>query len=128
MPDKPYIFCVPYIGPTTNSIYAGKHYRLRMQDKENCGWCMASVMNSIPVFTDPVEIWFYPHIGKRRGYYDCGNYSYMAKMMEDWLVKSGKIPKDNPKWVKAWHLMAPVRVKQSKNYMMIKITKWEESA
>jgi len=122
------LFCVEYVGPTTNKIYAGKHWRYRQKEKEKCAWLMKKVLPVVPEFKGPVKLVFQGRIGKRNGYYDTDNYGYTCKMILDCLVTAGKLVSDKPDIIKEFTILAPTKITKNqvfglkgKNYMMVLI-------
>lgn len=101
---------VPCTHKSTNTIYAGKHFRERNRDKENIAdHFSTSPARRIKPFTKPVNLKFVPVISKGVKSFDTSNYSYGAKMIEDCLVKYGVLQDDTNKHVKNVELMPPVR-------------------
>lgn len=75
-----------------NSIYSGKHWSKRKEDKEYWHWLIKSELEkqAIPakIFDKPVCIAFYWNDGL-----DCSNHAYIGKMIEDCL--KGYLIKDD---------------------------------
>ena len=75
-------FCRQY---GLNSIYAGKHWSKRNQDKDYWYLLVRQAMRAHDVppvmFDKPAEIVFFWDDGL-----DCSNHAYMAKMIEDAMV------------------------------------------
>ena len=103
-------FTIPYLnGPIKtmkqfcqrfgfNSIYSGKHWSKRNEDKEYWHWLIKSELakQNIPAktFEKPVCITFYWNDGL-----DCSNHAYIGKMVEDCL-KGHLIKDDSRRYVK----------------------------
>lgn len=101
---------VPCTHKSTNTIYAGKHFRERKKDKEHIvDHFSTSPARKIKPFDKPVNLKFIPVIGKGVKGFDSSNYSYGAKMLEDCLVKFGILEDDTNKFVKSFELNPPVR-------------------
>lgn len=95
-------FTIPYPKPKQmaafckrfglNSIYAGKHWSKRKEDKEYWYWLIKSELakQSVPakIFEKAVCITFHWNDGL-----DCSNHAYIAKMIEDCL--KGYLIKDD---------------------------------
>lgn len=87
---------------STNSIYSGKHWRVRAKHKERYLADTIEWKNLKPVTEFPVEI---TYIFRFKGkLLDTSNCSYMAKLIEDCLVAHGVLPNDTPHYVSATHL------------------------
>lgn len=90
---------VPYIAPSTNSIYAGIHYRTRMKHKELARKAVMVAVAGLSPIKTKVDMSFTPRLGKGDRERDTSNYSYGAKLIEDCIVESGLIGDDTRKYV-----------------------------
>lgn len=90
---------VPYIAPSTNSIYAGIHYRTRMNHKKAALKATMIALVGISPIKTKVDITFTPRLGKGDRERDTTNYSYTAKLIEDSLVELGLLSDDTRKFV-----------------------------
>jgi hypothetical protein len=92
---------VPYIAPSTNSMYAGQHWSVRSKHKSNAkkAVLVATHRQWHQPFLEPVSISVTPKLGKGRRVYDVSNYSYTYKLIEDCLVSLGILMGDTPKHV-----------------------------
>jgi len=80
-----------------NRIYAGIHFRQRMQHKEDYYY---SVLEAEPKpWTGDFPIKCHYHFRLRGSRLDISNHAYMLKMIEDALVLAEVIPGDEPKYV-----------------------------
>lgn len=99
---------IPYIGPSTNAMYAGQHWSKRKNHKRQALLAVISA-GPLPKFAGAVSIKAVPMLGKGRRAYDVSNYSYTYKMIEDALVERGVLAGDTPKIVTAVSFSAPER-------------------
>ena len=90
---------VPYIAPSTNSIYAGIHYRTRMSHKKAALKAAQIALVGVSPVKAKVDISFTPRLGKGDRERDTSNYSYSAKLIEDSLVELGLLSDDTRKFV-----------------------------
>lgn len=111
------IIPVDYIGPSLNKIYAGIFWAKRKKHADDAHWAVKIATKGIEPFTGPVTLEFRPR-QKGRGY-DCSNYSYNAKLLEDGLVMCGIISGDSVKYVKQITLYAPVKADRSQTVITI---------
>jgi len=87
---------------STNTIYAGKHWRVRAGHKAQFLADTTEWTNLAPVIEYPVDI---TYIFRFKGnLLDTTNVSYMAKILEDCLVAYGVIKNDSTEYVNATHL------------------------
>lgn len=103
---------VPYIAPSTNSMYAGQHWSKRVQHKRDAKEAVLAALSSLSekkVFTKPVRVELEPRLGKGRRAYDVSNYSYTYKLIEDCLVERGVLVSDAASFVKELRFKSPVR-------------------
>ena len=90
---------VPYIAPSTNSIYGGIHYRARMKHKDTARKAVLVAVAGLSPIKTKVDISFTPRLGKGDRERDTSNYSYGAKLIEDCIVESGLLSGDTRKFV-----------------------------
>lgn len=90
---------VPYIAPSTNSIYGGIHYRTRMKHKDTARKAVLVAVAGVSPIKAKVDISFTPRLGKGDRERDTSNYSYSAKLIEDSLVELGLLTDDTRKFV-----------------------------
>lgn len=107
MPLRCEYFYVPYQGPSTNSIYAGKHWIKRKQDKDQARDVVARTV-STELFQLPVALQFVPVIGRGARARDLSNYTYAIKLIEDGLVASGVLKDDTNEYVQSIRIYGPV--------------------
>ena len=100
-------FYVPYQGPSTNSIYAGKHWIERKQDKDKAREVVAAAV-STELFECPVALQFVPVIGRGARARDLSNYTYAIKLIEDGLVAAGVLRDDTNEYVQSIRIYEPV--------------------
>ena len=100
-------FYVPYQGPSTNSIYAGKHWIERKQDKDKAREVVAAAV-STELFECPVALQFVPVIGRGARSRDLSNYTYAIKLIEDGLVAAGVLRDDTNEYVQSIRIYEPV--------------------
>ena len=108
---------------STNSIYSGKKWKVRAQEKEmflNEFWIHKGKIKDITEYPVDLEFEFYL---TGRGF-DSSNCSYRGKMLEDCLVAIGVLVDDTTKYVKS------VKYESIKNngkidYVIITIKKGE---
>lgn len=111
---------VPYIGPSSNQIYAGINRWDRMKHKAQAMVAM-SKLGHIPPIDYPVDIEMTPHIGKGKRVYDTSNYSYTYKLLEDALVHKQVLIDDNLRYVKGMNIRPPVRSGHQGSGMLIRL-------
>jgi len=99
---------VPFVGPSTNSIYAGVHWAKRQKQKEQAMIALAT-LGVINGFSKPVNIEVTPYLGKGKRGYDVSNYSYTYKLIEDAMVKKGILQDDSPEFVRSVKFNAPIK-------------------
>lgn len=81
---------------STNAIYSGLHWSKRKKLADLYHWSLAQFKNQA-VKEYPVDInYIFTFKGKPL---DTTNCTYMAKMLEDGLVKNGVIGNDSPEYV-----------------------------
>lgn len=111
---------VPFIGPSTNSIYAGVHWQKRRDQKARAMIALATLGRINPV-SNPVNIEVTPYLGKGIRGYDVSNYSYTYKLIEDAMVKKGILQDDSPQFVRSVKFNAPVRHSEKHSATLITI-------
>ena len=82
---------------STNEIYAGKHWTKRSDHKKNYRDAYIQTLKKLGEFKEQVDISFYFKFKSRA--LDSSNCGYMAKLLEDCLVKARVIENDSPKYV-----------------------------
>lgn len=107
---------------STNKIYSGIHYSQRKKQKDTIGWLIkkALIKNS---FKQDHNFKNWPVIFKYRFEWasrplDCSNCTYMAKIVEDWLIKLGILPDDSPKYVEGMWVESK---KGAKNNLILEV-------
>jgi len=87
---------VPYLGPSTNAIYAGLHWAKRKKAKDDAlKATMATVRSEgVTAVGSRVDLIFTPQLGKGVRKRDTSNNSMTAKLIEDALVKAGVLKDD----------------------------------
>ena len=117
---------VNYMGPSLNKIYAGEHWSKRKAEADNMHFAvMAAIRDCLPA-AKPVVLIFQPYIRGRC--YDCSNYAYSAKMIEDGLVQCGILANDTNEYVKAITILAPIKInKPAQSFMEVEIKDAEET-
>jgi len=87
---------VPYLGPSTNAIYAGIHWAKRKKAKDQA---LAATLEAVQgmglgAVAGRVDLVFRPRLGKGVRRRDTSNNSMNAKLIEDALVKAGVLADD----------------------------------
>lgn len=101
---------VPYIGPSTNAMYSGQHWKKRVQHKSDAILAVIVALGKDKAkISGQVSVTVEPHLGKGRRAYDVSNYSYTYKLIEDALVGQGVLLNDTPEFVKEVRFKSPVR-------------------
>lgn len=124
MSDSVCVF-VPWLGPTLNKIWAGKHWgaRKRIADQAHKA-CL--VARHVPPFDVPVALIFEPIHSKGRRRLDCTNYAISAKSIEDGLVRLGVLPGDSFAEVVGVEIRQPQRGPETGMYVTIQPQHKEE--
>lgn len=110
---------------STNRIYSGVHYRTRMKHKKQY---IQVVKNAIkkqklkPVTEYPVILRF--TFSYQKNQLDASNGSYMAKIIEDLLVKNGILEDDRAKFVSGVELHS---LKGKENKILLEVIKYESN-
>ena len=108
------VFFVPMKLESTNAIYAGQRWGKRHKSASAAHLevkiaIMQSDLRKVR-FTEQVDLTFVPQVGHGQQRLDCSNYSYVAKMVEDGLVRAKVLPGDGPEHVSGFEIVAPIRV------------------
>lgn len=113
---------IPFIGSSTNAIYAGVNWRKRKAEADMAHLITKIACKGVPSFNKPAKLIFTPFHSPKKGcrLYDCSNYSYAAKMIEDGLVRAGVLINDNVKYIKGFYIEEPVKIK-GESYMLVEI-------
>lgn len=83
---------------STNAIYSGLHYRVRKKQADLFHKQMLEFKNKYEITHYPVDIiYLFYFKGKLL---DSSNCSYMAKLIEDGMIKIGLLKNDSPKFVR----------------------------
>lgn len=97
------ILFIPYLGPSTNAIYAGLHWAKRKKAKDDAVIAVKAAVNQldidIPISTR-VDLVFTPQLGKGVRKRDTSNNSMTAKLVEDALVKAKVLHDDTDEYVR----------------------------
>lgn len=108
---------VPYIAPSTNTMYAGQHWSDRAKHKKSAllavSFALLDSGQLKTTFVKPVKIEIEPCLGKGRRSYDVSNYSYTYKLIEDCLVERGVLAGDSVDKVRTLVFRSPVRSKET---------------
>lgn len=82
---------------STNKIYAGIHFRVRVKHKKDYLWLTKTMFKKLEPITEKVDLKFTFHFTKSP--LDSSNCSYMGKLLEDCLVTYGVLKNDTIKYV-----------------------------
>ena len=111
---------IPYIAPSTNTMYSGQHWGDRVQHKSDTVMAViVGLSGRKERFTKPVRIEVLPQAGKGKRFYDVSNYSYGYKLIEDALVGLDVLSNDTPEFVLEVCFKKPVRGAQSGIHLRI---------
>ena len=111
---------VEYIGPSTNKIYAGMHWTKRKAHADDAHFATKLAAKGHDSVSKPVFLVFQPMIRGRA--YDCSNYSFTCKMIEDGLVKCGILADDTNKYVQGIMMLPPIKIKKpEQSYMEVEL-------
>lgn len=93
---------VPYLGPSTNAVYAGLHWGKRKAEKDASRLMVANAVRSAGLMPcqSRVDLVFSPRLGKGDRMRDTSNYSLTAKLIEDGLVNVGILADDTARHVR----------------------------
>jgi len=112
---------VDYIAPSLNAIYAGIHWVKRKRHADDAHLAVKIACKGVRIAASAVLLEFQPMIRGRC--YDCSNYAYSVKLLEDGLVRAGVLPDDTNQWVKRIIINAPVKIKKpEQSHMIVEIT------
>lgn len=115
---------IPWIGPSMNVIWAGKHWSLRKRIADEAHWAVHAVARDLVMFAAPVRLEFTPkHKGRP---YDPSNYAVTVKAIEDGLVMSGILPGDTGDKIKSVTIHAPEKLRAEQSYMLVKISEVQD--
>lgn len=120
-------FYLPYQGPSTNQLYSGVHWCVRMRNKEEA---QAAVDEHIDtdLFENPVSLHFVPVVGKRGRLRDLSNYTYGIKLVEDSLVGSGVLADDTQSYVRSIRIHQAIVDRSQTNGFIVRIVETEIDA
>ena len=104
---------VPWMGPSSNSCYAGKHWAIRKKEADAGHLVTGQSFKGVGLIEGPVLLNFSPIVGKGKRRFDPSNYSYSVKIIEDGLVLAGVIAGDGPDQVSFIGISSPVRGDES---------------
>jgi len=112
---------VDWMGPSTNSIYAGMPWQKRKRIADAAHIATKIAARGCGMAVSAVSIEFHPMIRGRC--FDTDNYGFSAKCIVDGLVRSGVLPDDTNRWVKRIIINAPKKIKKpEQSYMLLTIT------
>lgn len=108
-------FFVPWLGGSTNDYYTGMHWNERKKEADagHLATLVAVRQEKIPPQPAPVHLVFAPIVGKGVRRLDPSNYSIMAKIIEDGLIRAGTIEGDGPDQVLSILHVTPQRGEHS---------------
>lgn len=123
---------IPFIGPSTNQMYAGQHWSQRKRHKDQAlkavFEALAEEGKHLVRFVEPVSIVVSPQLGKGKRSFDVSNYSYTYKLIEDALVKRKILMDDTPEFVREVIYTAPVRGTKTGIFITIKPIRGDHGA
>jgi len=105
---------------STNKIYAGVHWTKRNEIKDGYLLLTKKQFKALDPIIDKVDLLFSFYFTKNA--FDSSNCSYMAKMIEDCLVKYGVLKDDTIKYVGKISLTSQ-RDKTQDDYCILEINK-----
>ena len=108
---------VDYIAPSLNSIYAGIHWSKRKKHADAAHLATKLALRGHRMRFNAVSLDFYPMIRGRR--FNCSNYAYGCKLVEDQIVRCGLLTDDSHKYVKRFTIHAPESVSKPENSHLI---------
>ncbi len=112
MTDHQITLDVPWIGPGTNAMYAGQHWKKRKEHADTGHWAaLVAVRKYYPAdhLDSPVALTFTPHHNGR--IYDLDGYAYTVKIIIDGLVRAGLLKDDSQKFIKSLTILRTVKSK-----------------
>lgn len=119
---------MPFVAPSTNQIYSGRHWSVRHKVKAECLSAMMGIESVIEPVAQRVRLIFKPVLGKGFRRRDLSNYSYTGKVIEDCLVKKGYLTDDNDQVVRELVWQAPEDQRQEHTGVWVEIEPYEPSA
>lgn len=114
------ILDIPWVGPSMNAIWAGKHWSYRQNvaiEGHKAVKIAIKQAGKVEPFTTPVDIHYEPYV-KGRGF-DTSNYAVTCKAIEDGLVEFDVLEDDTPKFVRRVSIDPPQKDKV--NHMIVTI-------
>lgn len=112
---------VDYVAPSLNAIYAGIHWSKRKRHADDAHLAAKIAMRGHRIAFDAVLLDFYPMIRGRQ--YDCSNYAYCCKLIEDGLVRAGLVKDDSSKYVQKFTIHKPEKVlNPEQSHIIVEIT------
>lgn len=114
---------VPWMGPSTNSIYAGMHWTKRrtLAEDGHLAACAGVRLYKTQKVTYPIDLEFFPLILAPAKLFDTSNYSFTGKMVEDGLVKEGILVDDSIEWVRRFIIHPPERAPKGSKWSTMKV-------
>ncbi len=103
-----------------NKIYAGLHWTVRAEHKDDYHFAVMSV-NPKP-YTGQFPIHVHYHFKLHGKPLDIANHAYMQKMVEDGLVACGVIPDDTQKYVNAITITAEPAKKGEDDVVVVELS------
>lgn len=95
-----YLFKIPIIEKVSaNKIYAGIHWGNRKALAEKYHRAVSRAVVELPPLEHPVHLTFIFNFAKKA--LDCSNCFYMAKLVEDGLIRAQVLQDDNTRYVKS---------------------------
>lgn len=120
-------FYLPYQGPSTNEIYGGVHWYLRMQHKNAARTAVQEHIDT-DLFENPVTLHFVPIVGRRGRRRDLTNYTYGIKLIEDGLVEAGVLADDTQSHVRSVRIHQAIVDRSQANGFIVRIVETEIEA
>jgi len=120
-------FYLPYQGPSTNQIYGGVHWCVRMQNKEAARAAVDEHIDT-DLFEHPVTLHFVPIVGRKGRRRDLTNYTYGIKLIEDALVESGVLADDTQSHVRSIRIHQAVVDRSQTNGFVVRIVETDIDA
>ena len=112
---------IPFIGYSTNKIYAGIHWTKRKRQADEAHLIVKLSCAKMKQVDNLADLEFTPYVSTRR--LDTSNYSASCKMIEDGLVACGVLKGDGQKHVGRIIINPPVKLKHGdQSYMIVEIT------
>ena len=124
MTDPRIVIDVPWIGPGTNAMYAGQHWRRRKEHADTGHLAALAGMKNkwvigtvVDVPSGPVALTFTPHHNGRL--FDLDGYAYTVKIIIDGFVKAGLFKDDSQKFIRSLTILPTVKSKE--RFMRVEI-------